>query len=63
MLREDSGLLYILFGTRWRIVRGTAEGRGFYSRRGHRLDPSSRTMDPGSIQPLTEMSTKDIFRG
>jgi hypothetical protein len=39
------------------------EGRGFDSRWGHWLNPSGRTMAPGSTQPLTEMSTRDVSWG
>ena len=39
-------------------LRYKPEGRGFETRWFH---PSSSTMVPRSTQPLTEMSTRDIF--
>ena len=46
--------------TRWRSWRYKPEGRGFDSRNGH-LDFSLTGQWP--IQSLTEMSSRDIFRG
>ena len=42
-------------------LRYKSEGHGFVSRWCHRHNPSGRTMALGLTQPLTEMSTRNIF--
>jgi len=46
--------------TSWNVAGLIPDGViGFF----HRHNPSCRTMALGSTQPLTEMSTRNIFRG
>jgi hypothetical protein len=54
---------YIRGGGVVETLRYKPEGRGFDSRWGQRLDPSSRIMVLGSTQPLTEMSTSGYLLG
>jgi hypothetical protein len=54
-------------GTRWRNGWGTAlqtgRSRDRFVRIFHWHNPSGRTMAPGSTQPLTEMSTRNVSWG